>query len=235
MNIIDILIILLLAFGAFIGFMRGFFRELVSACGFIIAVILAFLFKNPVSSFLYSHLPFFKFGSLLKGAPVLNILLYEIIAFLIMLAIFVIIVEVIKFVTKLVELVLKLTIVLGIPSKILGAIVGLVEFYIITFIILYVLSMPINSFELLNSSKLRNPILTKTPLLSSFVDKSITIFNEFDELKDKYKDTSNEQFNNETVDLMLKYKIVSKNTIENLIKDKKIEVDQKILDKYKEE
>ncbi len=235
MNFIDILIIVFLAFGAFLGFIRGFFRELVSACGFIIAVILAFLFKNPVSAFLYSHLPFFKFGSLLKGAPVLNILLYEIIAFLIMLAIFMIIVEIIKFVTKLVEFVLKLTIILGIPSKILGAVVGLVEFYIITFIILYVMSMPVNSFDALNSSKLKNPILTKTPILSHFVDKSVEIFDEFEELKDKYSDTTNEQFNNDTVDLMLKYNIVSKKTIEKLVEDKKIEVDKEILDKYEEE
>lgn len=235
MNIIDIGILAFIGVGGFLGFKRGFFRELVSACGFIIAAILAFLFKNPVSTFLYSHLPFFKFGSLLKGAPVLNILLYEIIAFLIMLALFMLIVTVIKWITKLVEFVLKLTIILGIPSKILGAIVGILEFYIITFIILYILAMPVNSFKLLNESKFKDTILNKTPLLSSLVDKSVDIFSEFEELKNKYNDDTNDEFNNEAVDLMLKYNIVSIDTINKLIDDKKIEVDKEIIEKYKEE
>ena len=95
--------------------------------------------------------------------------------------------------------------------------------------------MPVNSFKLLNESKFKDTILNKTPLLSSLVDKSVDIFSEFEELKNKYNDDTNDEFNNEAVDLMLKYNIVSIDTINKLIDDKKIEVDKEIIEKYKEE
>ena len=235
MNLIDIAIIALILLGGVLGFLRGFFRELVSAAGFIVSAILAFLFKAPVSSFLYSHLPFFKFGNILKGAPVLNILLYEIIAFLVMLALFMLIVKIVKMATRFVEMVLNLTIILGIPSKILGAIVGLVEFYIITFITLFILSLPVISFDMLKESKLKDNILNHTPILSQLTDKTVDVFKEFEELKDRYNDTTNEQFNNEAIDLMLNYKIVSVKTVDNLVKQDKIIVDDSILAKYRKE
>ena len=234
MNLVDLIIIALIISGAVLGFLRGFFKELVCAGGFIVSAILAFLFRGPVASFLYSNLPFFKFGNILKGAPILNILLYEIIAFLVMFAIFMIIVKIVKMVTNLVELVLNITIILGVPSKILGAIVGAIEFYIISFVALFILSLPVISFDMINDSKLKNSIL-HTPVLSAFTSKTVSIFDEFEELKDKYEDLNNEQFNNEAVDLMLKYNIVSVNTVDKLSKQDKITVDENIVNKYRKE
>ena len=85
MNIIDIGIILIIIMGGIVGFKRGFFNQLVSSIGFFVIVVLSFLLKNPLSVFLYEHLPFFKFGGIIKGVTVLNIFLYEIIAFIIIL------------------------------------------------------------------------------------------------------------------------------------------------------
>lgn len=236
MNIIDILIIILILFGGLIGFKRGVFRQLISAIGFIVSVILAFLLKNPLSSFLYEHLPFFKFGGLFKGVSVLNIVVYEVIAFLIMLALFTLIFQILKLVTNIIETVLKMTIILSIPSKILGALVGAIQYYVMVFIVLYVLSLPIVSFNLLSGSKFKEPILTKTPILSSFVKKSMDIFDEFDNLKQKYKDTtSSDEFNDEALDLLLKYKVISVNSAQKLIDLNKIEVSDYIINKYKEE
>lgn len=235
MNIIDISIVALIILGAILGFKRGVFSELVSAIGFIVSVVLAFLFKNPVSEFMYSHLPFFKFGGLLKGVPVLNIVVYEIIAFLIMLAVFLLVVNILKVVTKLFELVLKMTIVLSIPSKILGALVGMLEYFVLTFIILYILSLPTLSSDIIKDSKFKDNILNNTPILSSFVKKSMNVFEEFEVLKEKYKDSTKEQFNNEAMDLLLKYKVVTVKSADKLIKQKKISVDNKIIDKYREE
>lgn len=235
MNIIDILIIAIIVFGALLGFKRGVFRQLVSAVGFILSVILAFLFKNPLSKLLYSHLPFFKFGGLFKGVTVLNIVLYEVIAFLIMLLIFLLIIQIIKVVTKLIEMILKLTVILSIPSKILGAIVGAIQYFVVAFIVLYILSLPVISLDIVKNSKLKDKMLNNTPILSSFVDKSMSIFEEFEVLKDKYKDNTNEQFNNEALDLLLKYKVISIDAIEELIEKDKISVDVSILEKYKEE
>ena len=49
MNIVDVLIILIVACGAVIGFKRGFFKELVMTVGFLLVFIVSFIFKNPVA------------------------------------------------------------------------------------------------------------------------------------------------------------------------------------------
>ncbi len=236
MSIVDVIIIIVILLGALLGFKRGVFRELVSALGFAVSVVLAFLLKGPVSNFLYEHLPFFNFGGIFKGVSVLNIVVYEIIAFLLMLVVFLSLCQLLKIVTNLIEKVLTITILLGIPSKILGAIVGAIYSYIIVFIVLYILSMPVISLDIVKDSKLKDGILTKTPLLSSFVSKSVDIFEEFEGLKDKYTESENAQeFNNEALDLLLKYNVVSTKTVQKLIDNKKLDVDQNILDKYKED
>ena len=58
MNVVDIIILIFLAFGAVLGFKRGFTKQLVSLVGIFAIIILSFLLKNPVSVFLYNNLPF---------------------------------------------------------------------------------------------------------------------------------------------------------------------------------
>ena len=94
MNIIDVLIILLILFGGFVGLKRGFTKELLSFVGFVLILVIAFILKNPISSFLYENLPFFGFSGSFKGITVLNILIYEVIAFLIVFSILMIIFKV---------------------------------------------------------------------------------------------------------------------------------------------
>ena len=161
MNIFDVIIILFILSGAVVGFKRGLTRELVSLVSFFAIVILAFMLKNPISIFLYEHLPFFKFGGILKGVTVLNIALYEIIAFLIMVIILSVIFKILAVITNLFEKILKMTVILSIPSKIAGAVVGIIESYIWVFIVLYILSFPIFNIGILNESKYKNNILNK--------------------------------------------------------------------------
>ena len=82
MNILDIGIIIFILFGAVLGLKRGFTKELVEAIGFIVVIVLAYFLKNPLSVLMYEFLPFFSFG-LLKNVEIFNILIYEVIAFLI--------------------------------------------------------------------------------------------------------------------------------------------------------
>lgn len=238
MNIFDVIIILFILSGAIIGFKRGFTRELISLVSFFAIIILAFILKNPISIFLYEHLPFFKFGGILKGVTVLNIVLYEIIAFLIMVIILSIIFKVLTVITNLFEKILKMTIILSIPSKIAGALVGIVENYIWVFIVLYILSFPIFNLSILNESKYKNNILNNTPLLSGFIEPTMNVLNEFGELKNKYENTENAtEFNRETLDLFLKYDVVTVESIDKLIEQDKLKIDnvEEILNKYRGE
>ena len=83
LNILDAVIILMLLLGAVLGFKRGIIKSAVMFGGAILVIVLAYLLKNPVSMFLYNNLPFFKLGGIFEGVSVINILIYEAIAFLI--------------------------------------------------------------------------------------------------------------------------------------------------------
>lgn len=238
MNIFDVIIILFILSGAVVGFKRGLTRELVSLVSFFAIVILAFMLKNPISIFLYEHLPFFKFGGILKGVTVLNIALYEIIAFLIMVIILSVIFKILAIITNLFEKILKMTIILSIPSKIAGAVVGIIESYIWVFIVLYILSFPIFNIGILNESKYKNNILNNTPLLSGFIEPTMKVLDEFGDLKNKYETTENaSEFNRETLDLFLKYDVVTVESVDKLIENDKLKIDnvEEILNKYRGE
>lgn len=223
MNIIDIAVVILILFGGVYGFQRGFTKELIKAVGFIVVVILAYLLKNPLSVLFYEHLPFFEIG-FLKGAEILNILLYEILAFLLVLSILMVLLRVLLMASSLFEKLLNATVILSIPSKILGAIVGLLYHYIIAFIVLYILTITCYQYDMVNQSQLRAKIVDNTPILSELIDDSIDVIEEFKLLKRKYDDKtiSESQFNYDAIELFLKYNLVESDSIYKLIEKGKI-------------
>ena len=239
MNIIDIIIILFLILGAYIGFKQGFTKSLVSFLGILFVAIIAYFLKNPVSEFLMSFCPFFNFGGIIKGVTVLNIAVYEIIAFILVFSILMIALKVLLLATGILETILKFTIILGIPSKILGSIVGIIKHYVIIFFVLYFLSMPnFVDVEFIKNSNYREPILRNTPLLSNVAESTLKVLDEFKGLSDKYTDTENSnEFNLETLDLFLKYKVVTVDTVKKLENNGKIDITgmDRVISKYEEE
>ena len=200
-------------------------------------VILAFFLKNYLSQIFYQYLPFFEFGGILKGVTVLNIVLYEAIAYFIVVSILVAIFKFVLFATDIFETILKLTIILGIPSKILGAIFGAIEYCIFVFIGLFLLSFPMFGINF-EGSKFHEALLRRTPILSQLVSDNMKMFDEFAELKEKYEsDTDANQFNLETLDLFLKYHVIDPASVETLIEHDKLKLNgvDIILKKYKEE
>ena len=239
MNIIDIIIILFLILGAYIGFKQGFTKSLVSFLGILFVTIIAYFLKNPVSEFLMSFCPFFNFAGIIKGVTVLNIAIYEIIAFILVFSILMFVLRLLFLATGILETILKFTIVLGIPSKILGSIIGIIKHYVIIFFVLYFLSMP-NFVDVgfIKDSNYRDPILRNTPLLSNIAESTLKVLDEFKGLSDKYTDTENSnEFNLETLDLFLKYKVVTVDTVKKLENNGKIDIKgmDRVISKYEEE
>ena len=239
MNIIDIIIILFLILGAYIGFKQGFTKSLVSFLGILFVTIIAYFLKNPVSEFLMSFCPFFNFAGIIKGVTVLNIAIYEIIAFILVFSILMFVLRLLFLATGILETILKFTIVLGIPSKILGSIIGIIKHFVIIFFVLYFLSMP-NFVDVgfIKDSNYRDPILRNTPLLSNIAESTLKVLDEFKGLSDKYTDTENSNdFNLETLDLFLKYKVVTVDTVKKLENNGKIDIKgmDRVISKYEEE
>ena len=239
MNITDFLIIIFIVLGAFVGAKQGFTKALVSFLGTIIVVVLSYFLKNPVSEFLMSFCPFFNFGGIIKGVTVLNIAVYEVIAFILVYFILMAILNAVLFATGIFEKLLKFTIVLGMPSAIFGAIIGAIKNYVIVFFVLYILSMP-NFVDVgfVKNSKFREPILVNTPLLSNIAGCALEALDDFKGVADKYTDsTDTNAYNLETLDVFLKYKIVTVDTVKKLDESGKIEINgiETVLSKYEEE
>lgn len=223
MGIVDIVILILIAFGALLGFKRGFTRELVSLIGIFAIIIISFILKNPISVFLYNNLPFINFGGIFKDVTVINILVYEVIAFFIVFFVLTIVFRLLLTLTKVFERVLTLTIILGIPSKILGAILGIIQSIIYIFIVLYILHLPTFNISIVNDSKLANGILNKTPILTNICDKTLSTFNEIIELKNEYESSDNvNEFNQKALNIMIEKKVITKENAQKLIDKGKI-------------
>lgn len=236
MNIIDIVIILFILMYGIIGLKRGLIKQTTMFVGLILVVIISFSLKNSVANFMFEKLPFFDFWGIFKGVTVLNILFYEVIAFLVVFGLLSIILKLFTIIAHIIEKALNFTIILGIPSKILGFIAGLSEGYVIVFLVLFVLSQPVMNFTTLHESKYSKDILVKTPILSKTAKSSIETFDEIYSLKDKYKNSkNNDEFNRQSLDILLKYKVVSVESIEKLISSGKLEVKniEPILKKYR--
>ena len=218
MNIVDIVILIFLVFGALIGFKKGFTNQLVSLVGIFVVIILSFLLKNPVSIFLYNNLPFVNFGGIFKDITVINILVYELIAFFVIFIVLYIIFRILLKLTKGFEKILKWTIILGIPSKILGAILGIVQNALYTFIVLYILNLPVLNAGIDTSSTIGDYILENTPILGNVCDKTLKIFDEIKNLANEYSDTNNvDEFNQEALNKMIDVGVITKENAQNLI------------------
>lgn len=223
MSVVDVVILIILAFGALLGFKRGFTRQLVSLLGIFVILIFSFILKNPISVFLYNNLPFFNFGGIFKDITVLNILVYEIIAFFTVFFVLTIVFKILLKITKIFEKILAATIILGIPSKFLGAILGIVQNLIYTFIVLYILSLPMFNLSFITESKLANKILNNTPILNNVCDKTLDVFNEIIDLKDEYESTTNvDEFNQKALNIMIDNGIITKENAKNLIDKGKV-------------
>ncbi|MBQ9019129.1 MAG: CvpA family protein [Bacilli bacterium] len=220
LNIFDIGIILILISFIIAGWKNGVVKEASSFLGIIVVFVLSYSLKGIVGNFLCSILPFFKFN----GLVTMNILLYHIIAFILL---FLILLSLYKLLLKIsngLQKIINYTIILLIPSKVLGAIISLIEGWIITFIILVILIMPLGNERMFNNSKLVNIVLYKTPVLSNMTKSYTNSINEIYDLtsKIKEKEISTEEANKKTLNIMLKYKVVNKNTIKKLIKLNKL-------------
>lgn len=239
MNIVDIIIIVSIVLGVLIGFVRGFFKETVIFIGTILVVVLAFVLKNPLSLILYKNLPFFKFKGIFEGISTLNILMYEILAFIIALAILSIALTIIIKISGIIEKILKLTIFLALPSKLLGAIVGFIQSIVVLYVFLFLLSLPILRVPYIKDSKYAQMILEKTPVISKVTDGLVKTFNEISDFADKNikNNVDKRQTNREMLEIMLKNDVVTSENVKYLSDKGKIDIDNidELLSKYKED
>ena len=221
-NIVDIIIVLVLALWGIYGFKRGFVKQGVMTIGTVLMFIIAFYLKNPVAEFLSLTLPFIKIPGLL-GIEALNILFYQIIAFIIVVSILEIVLNLLIKLSGIIETLLKVTIIFGLPSKILGFILGVVEAVVIVYVVLVFLSQPMFNLKVFNDSKLTPTILNNVPGLSNVASGIVETFTDVYELTDKYSRTNDSAgYTRDAIDIMLKHKVIDVEYVEKLVEQNKV-------------
>ena len=231
-NIVDIIIIIFILLCGVVGFKRGVFKQLVLCVGLILTFYLAYKFKDPLGEFFLLRLPIFDFPNLFKGVVTLNIIVYQTLAFVLILAVLLLIFDFILSITGLFEKLLKITIILGIPSKILGFIGGLLEGYVVAFVILFFLTQPAFNFKFFQDSNLSQKILTSSPVLTDITKDTVAVVKEIYALKDE-KDTK--VLNQKSLDIMLEHGMVTYDTAKKLSDEGKINFEgiDEVLNKHK--
>lgn len=229
LNVIDVVILLFLAMGAVLGFKKGAIQTLATLIGTILIIVLAYYLKNPLSVLMYTYLPFFKLGGIFKGITVVNILIYEAIAFFIILSILSVLLSIILKVTGIISKIVDHSIILTLPSKLIGIIVGFLETYVFIFIILFIFSQFSFSNTVLKDSKFTNIILSKTPFTTGFKN-SYKAFNEIRDLDNK----NNKDY--EALKTLLEYEIITPQNANKLVENGKINIkgSEKLIESYGE-
>ncbi|MBQ9834006.1 MAG: CvpA family protein [Bacilli bacterium] len=221
MSIVDAIIILFLILGALIGFKKGFIKTMVSLIGVILVIVLSFYFKTPIATFMYNYLPFWDFG----GLTILNIFLYESIAFLLVFVILSSVLGIIINITGIIEKLLNITIVLGFFSKILGAIAGVLEMIVFIFIAAFVLARINVTSEFIMESSWARTILARTPVLANVAGPTYNALSEIYELQKEYADTDDkESYNVDALTSLIRYGVISKEQAKKLIDDGKLRI-----------
>ena len=219
MNVLDIALVLVLIMSAIVGFRRGAIKEIVSFVGIIIVFIVAFSFKGVLGNVLCKWLPFFNFAGNLEGVIVLNILLYQLIAFLIIYSLLFSVYMIVVKISGIVQKIVHMTVILWLPSKLIGAVVAFITGYVMVFVVLLALLIPLKDTSIFKESKFANYIVYDTPVLAASSNNISTSINEVYSLGEDLSkgNISKNEANLETMHVLLKYKIVSPKTARQLV------------------
>lgn len=220
LNVFNIGIVLMLIGFIIGGWKNGVVKETASFIGIIIVFFLSWFLKGIVGNFLCTILPFFKFDGLIS----LNILIYHGIAFIVLFSLLMGLYRLLLKISNRLQKLINYTIILIIPSKILGAIISFIEGWIIIFIVLLALLVPLKDYDQFKDSEVNNFILFNTPILSKtvkpFTDGIVEIYEVSNKIANKEIEIN--EANLKSIDIMLKYKLVDKKTIDKLQEKEKL-------------
>lgn len=169
---LDLLIVFLLLGGLITGFRRGLIVQLIHMTGFIIALIISYIYYKPLAEKFVLWIPYPGVTAGSKLAWTVETLdldqtFYRLLAF-------VLIFLVVKFALQLIASMfdfLKYLPVLGFIARFAGAALGFVEFYILIFLVLYLMAMlPLDFIQnMISNSILTEAMFDHTPIFSEMV------------------------------------------------------------------
>lgn len=218
MNILDIIIVLILFIGMVIGYKQGFLKGIISLVGVSLIAIISFLFRDNLADILLKICPYFNFSGSYEGITSLNILVYEGISFAIIFVFLFGFLAIVLSVTGIIQKIIDISIVLTLPSKILSIIVGLINGVVIVFIVLFVM-ININPMrKYVYNSYISKLILERVSVLSKSTTNNYLAYEEINNsVKACKKEHNKTKCNTDVANTLIKYDIISKDDVEELI------------------
>ena len=169
------------------------------------------------------HLPFFNFAGF-EGLTSLNILVYNVIAFLIIFVLLYCLLSIVLALTGFIDTLLKLTVIWIVPSKIGGAILGFLEAWVFLFLVLFVAGSFNVTANWVQDSKVSQVMLKHTPVVGGFLSGVTQSAREiYAEVKNS-SDKSTEELNLKLLQIQISYQLISKEKAQELVDTDKVEV-----------
>lgn len=224
MNWIDIVILAIVAIFTLSGIKRGFIKTAVSIVGMCAILIVSYKLKHVVAGVLMSKLPFFNFPGLFNGITAMNILVYEIISFIVIFIILYCFLNILISLSGIIEKLLKITVILAIPSKIMGGMLGFLEGIIVAFLFVFaLLHFPLTT-EMISKNKLAVITLERTPIIGSMALPTSLAMEDISKILIEAKNSEDkDDANFKVLHSLIYYQIIKSEDAQKLIDDHKIQ------------
>lgn len=232
--VVDIILLAFIILGAYVGSKKGLIKTAVSFLGLIAIIIISYAISRSLSDFLIDFMPFFQFGGELEGLTSLNILIYNVVSFVVVFILMYCILNIVLTLTGFIDTLLKFTVIWIIPSKIGGAILGLLEAWAFVFLAVFVLSNFSFTNGFISESKLSNVILNHTPVIGnvlSGVTKSAQDIYEGVKLFRNDETKTTDDLNLYILQVQINYDLITKEKATELMEIGKIGLDGVIFGK----
>lgn len=232
MAIVDIVAILALLLGAFLGYKKGAISSLVHLIGLLAIVIVAYQFKDKLADIFIKYLPFFNFGGNLKDLYALNFLLYEGVAFIVIFVLLYCLLNILLNLSGFIDLLLKVTIIFDLPSKIVGAILGAVQAIIYIFVISFTLLTIGQTQGVVMDSTISRGIVERTPIVNMVFRTGIGAAENVYLSVEKYKpgeEGKMMEVNLEIIRSLIKYEVVSSGLVNECINNGKLRMENVVV------
>lgn len=224
---VDILLIVFLVLGTYAGARKGLIKSAVSFIGLVAIVIVSYSLKTPIANFLIDTLPFFQFNG---GLTALNILIYNILSFIVVFVLLYCILNIIITLTGFIDTLLKFTVIWIIPSKIGGALLGFLEAWIFIFLVVFVLTQFSFTNAFIHDSKVSDIILNHTPVIGTFLGNASNAAQDiYEEIEKSDKDTT--ALNLTILQIEINYGLITKEKAQELMDIGKMGIDNVLFGK----
>jgi len=235
MNIVvNIVLIAFIVLGILAGMKKGLIKSAVSLIGLVAVVIISYTLRIKVAAFLIDTMPFFNFGGAFEGLTSLNILIYNVLAFVVIFVLLYCLLNIVITLTGIIDTILKFTVIWIIPSKIGGAIIGLFESWVFLYLVLFVLAQFTFTNGFIKESAVSNFILDNTPIVGNYLGgarkAALDIYGVIEEYNNDETKTK-EDLNLEILKIQINYNLITDSKATELMEIGKIGLNNVMISK----